>query len=205
MMVTVIDYNAGNLGSVETALRHLGASFRITTDPALVRKADRIVLPGVGDARAAMDRLERTGIAAALRERVNEGAPMMGICLGSQIVLDRSEESDAACLGLIPGQTVAFDDRPGRKVPHMGWNTIEVARSHRIFTGIPEDVAFYFVHSYYPLPQDPADALSYTSYGEVFASSVGRYNVVTTQFHPEKSGEFGLRMLDNFLGWNGDS
>lgn len=204
-MVTVIDYDAGNLRSVETALHYLGTPFRITADPDEVRTAERIVLPGVGDARAAMDRLEPSGIADALRERVGVGVPMMGICLGSQIVLESSEENDATCLGLIPGRTVAFDDRPGRKVPHMGWNTIEVAHPHPIFTGIPEDAAFYFVHSYYPSPNDPGSALSYTNYGEVFPSAIGRDNVVATQFHPEKSGEFGLKMLDNFLAWNGGS
>lgn len=202
-MLTVIDYDAGNLRSVETALRHLGAAFRISADPEDLRTADRIILPGVGDARAAMDRLNATGLSEALRARVSEGVPMLGICLGTQIILDRSEESDAVCLGLIPGETVRFDERPGCKIPHMGWNTITVRATHPLFRGVPSEASFYFVHSFLPRPARPENVLAETDYHQRFASVLGRDNVLATQFHPEKSGEFGLRMLDNFLAWNG--
>lgn len=203
-MVTVIDYDAGNLRSVETALRRVGVRFHVTSLPSDLKGADRIILPGVGDARAAMDRLRDTGLADALAERVAQGVPTLGICLGSQIILERSQENDAKCLGFLQGETIAFDERPGRKVPHMGWNSIDVCSNHPIFNGIPQDASFYFVHSYYPQPTSRSDILATTEYGEQFASAVGRNNVVATQFHPEKSGEFGLEMLENFIAWQGD-
>ena len=202
-MLTVIDYDAGNLRSVETALRHLGATFRISAEPEHLRTADRIILPGVGDARAAMERLNASGIAEALRTRVFEGVPMLGICLGTQIILDRSEESDATCLGVIHGETVRFDDRPGRKIPHMGWNTLSISTSHPLFHNVPTDAAFYFVHSFFPQPARADTVLAETDYHQHFASVLGQDNVVATKFHPEKSGEFGLRMLNNCLSWDG--
>lgn len=201
-MIAVVDYDAGNLRSVETALRHLGASFVITAEPARLRSADRVIVPGVGDAAAAMRRLDEAGLSDALREQAAAGVPLLGICLGSQIVLDQSAENDASCLGLIAGETVAFDDRPGRKVPHMGWNTIRIDAGHPLFAGIPAGTSFYFVHSYYPRPRDTADCLALCEYGEQFCAVVGHGNVIATQFHPEKSGEPGLTMLGNFLAWN---
>jgi imidazole glycerol-phosphate synthase subunit HisH len=202
-VLTVIDYEAGNLRSVETALQHLGATFTISGDPGVLAEADRIIFPGVGDAAAAMTRLDEGGLSGILRSRAKEGVPILGICLGSQIILEGSEENDATCLGIMEGQTVAFDSRPGRKVPHMGWNTLEIRRDHPLFTGIPGEAAFYFVHSYYPRPAADRDILAVTEYGETFPSAIGRKNVVATQFHPEKSGEFGLKMIQNFLSWNG--
>ncbi len=202
--MTVIDYEAGNLRSVETALHHLGATFVVTGNPATLSNADRIIFPGVGDAAAAMLRLEETGLAEELRNKAAEGVPILGICLGSQIILERSEENNAMCLGILDGRTIAFNARPGIKVPHMGWNTIDVCRPHPLFTDIPEDASYYFVHSYYPQPADDRDILAVTHYyGEIFPSAIGRKNVVATQFHPEKSGEFGLQMIDNFLSWDG--
>ncbi len=200
-MIAVIDYEAGNLRSVETALRHLGATFRITSVPEDVVAADRVIVPGVGDAHAAMGRLDSAGLSDAIRESAARSRPVLGICLGSQIVLDRSEENDARCLGLIAGAAVAFDGRRGRKIPHMGWNTIRTARPHPILHGVSEDTSFYFVHSYYPAPTDPATCLATCEYGEEFCAVVGRDTIVATQFHPEKSGEPGLRMLSNFLEW----
>lgn len=201
-MIAVVDYDAGNLRSVETALRHLGATFAITDDPVQVRAADRVIVPGVGDAAAAMNQLTATGLADAVRDQAAAGTPLLGICLGSQIVLDRSEENDAGCLGLIAGAAVAFDNRAGRKVPHMGWNTIEVSIAHPLFDGIAAHSSFYFVHSYYPQPAAADSCLAVCDYGERFCAVVGRSNVVATQFHPEKSGEPGLTMLGNFLSWN---
>ena len=203
MALTVIDYEAGNLRSVETALRRLGARFSITSDAEAVRGADRIILPGVGDAAAAMNRLRSAGLESAIDYAVGNGVPFLGICLGSQIVLTRSEENDAVCLDLIPGTAVRFGARAERKVPHMGWNDIRVERDHPIFYDIPVEAAFYFVHSYFPVPDDLTMVLATTDYGESFPSVIGAANIVATQFHPEKSGEFGLRMLSNFLAWNG--
>jgi len=204
-VLTVIDYDAGNLRSVETALHHLGTRFVLTGDSHVLTRATQIILPGVGDARAAMENLSRTGLAEILRAKAAEGLPILGICLGSQIILERSEENDATCLGLLPGKTVAFGGQVKEKVPHMGWNTLTIRRDHPLFTDIPDDAAFYFVHSYYPQPTDRDDVFATTSYGREFPSVVGRNNVIATQFHPEKSGEFGLRMLHNFLNWKGRS
>lgn len=200
-MIAVVDYEAGNLRSVETALRYLGASFLVTAEPERLRTASRVIVPGVGDAAAAMERLNTLGMSGALREFSRLGRPLLGICLGSQIVLDRSQENQAEGLGIIAGEAVAFDDRPGRKVPHMGWNTLQSVVQHPLFAGIEAETSFYFVHSYYPRPADERDCLAITDYEEKFCSVVGRDNVVATQFHPEKSGEPGLRMLHNFLHW----
>ncbi|MEX2445364.1 MAG: imidazole glycerol phosphate synthase subunit HisH [Alkalispirochaeta sp.] len=201
-MIAVIDYDAGNLRSVETALRYVGAPFVVTADPERLRTADRVIVPGVGDAAAAMDRLNSLCMSDALREFARSGRPFLGICLGSQIVLDRSQENNARCLGIVPGEAVAFDERPGRKVPHMGWNTLQPRRTHPLFAGIEPETSFYFVHSYVPRPDQERDCLAVTDYEETFCSVVGRDNVVATQFHPEKSGEPGLRMLQNFVEWN---
>lgn len=201
-MIAVVDYDAGNLRSVETALRYLGVQYAVIADAERLRTADRVVVPGVGDAAAAMTRLNALGMSDALREFARSGRPFLGICLGSQIVLERSQENDATCLGIIPGEAVAFGDLSGRKVPHMGWNTLEPEVSHPIFAGIEPETSFYFVHSYFPRPMDDGTCLATTEYGERFCSVVGRENVVATQFHPEKSGEPGLRMLHNFLEWN---
>ena len=202
-MLTVIDYDAGNLRSVETALRHLGATFRISAEPEHLRTADRIILPGVGDARAAMERLNASGIAEALRTRVSEGVPMLGICLGTQIILDRSEESDAVCLGLIPGRPFGLTTVPAARSPIWAGTLSPFLRLTRCFTTFPPEAAFYFVHSFFPQPASSENVLAETDYHQRFASVLGQDNVVATQFHPEKSGEFGLQMLDNFLSWDG--
>ena len=202
MSVVVIDYDAGNIRSVETVLARLGATFSVSRDSASVASADRIIIPGDGEARASMDVLAERGFIGELNAARVRGVPILGICIGAQIVLDRSDESDTACLGFIPGAARRLSGADGRKVPHMGWNTIRTVRNHPIMTDIPPDTSFYFVHSYYPDPADEADSVAQCEYGETFSAVIAHDTVVATQFHPEKSGEFGVRMVENFLGWN---
>lgn len=204
MRAAVIDYRAGNLRSVETALRHLGADFRITERPEEVLRADRLIVPGVGEARAAMEVLEPGGLAAAVREFVASGRPTLGICLGTQVIFERSEERDTPCLGILPGVVRRFPPglrAAGLKVPHMGWNRVFARGAHPLLAGVPDGSYFYFVHSYYPQPADQAMVLAECEYGLRFAAGVGRGNLAAFQFHPEKSGEPGLRLLANFLEW----
>ncbi|MBN2353888.1 MAG: imidazole glycerol phosphate synthase subunit HisH [Spirochaetales bacterium] len=202
MRVTVVDYGAGNLKSVETALRFLSADFTVSADPGDVIRADKVIFPGVGEAAAAMATLKKTGLGEALALFHRGGRPLLGICLGSQIVLDRSEESDTACLGLVPGTARLFPKQPGFKVPHMGWNRVRPLRPHPLFAGVPESASFYFVHSYYPEPEAKEDRIAATDYVIPFTSALARDNLCAVQFHPEKSGRVGLRMLGNFLAMN---
>ena len=199
MKTAVIDYEAGNLRSVETALGHLGADYYVSPEPKDILKADRVVFPGVGEARSAMEVLNRRGLGDAIRETAEKGKPLFGICLGSQIVLDGSEERDAECLGLIPGTARRFTETPGLKIPHMGWNTLRLESSHPVFAGLPDESSFYFVHSYYPDPGDDAVCIGSTEYAVRFCAAFARDNIVATQFHPEKSGKNGLLLLKNFL------
>ena len=205
-MTAIVDYRAGNLTSVRLAFEAIGAPAEVTADPAAIRAADRILFPGVGAAGAAMSNLAATGLAPVLRERVAAGVPFLGICLGTQILFERSEEDGGvACLGLLRGEARRFV-APTRadKIPHMGWNQARIERPHPLLEGIPDGSDFYFVHSYYPAPADPADAVCTTEYaGTRFASMVGRGNLAATQFHPEKSGRAGLRLLANFARWDG--
>ncbi|SIQ78790.1 imidazole glycerol phosphate synthase subunit hisH [Alkalispirochaeta americana] len=201
MSVVIVDYDAGNLRSVESAFSYLQEPFRVTREPDDVRGADRLVLPGVGDARAAMGVLEERGLVSAIREFLARGNPFLGICLGSQIILDRSDESGASCLGILEGTATAFDPGQGLKIPHMGWNTITPRGDHPLLRDLSRESSFYFVHSFFPNPRDPGDVLAWCDYGVSFAAVVGRGNLAATQFHPEKSGEAGLRLLRNFLGW----
>jgi len=199
MKTGVIDYDAGNLRSVETALRRLGADFIVSSRPEELLATDRLIFPGVGDARAAMEVLARHGLAEAIQTFFTSGRPLLGICLGSQIVLDASEENGARCLGLIPGTAKRFSSDMGMKVPHMGWNQLYHEERHPLLKGIPRGASFYFVHSYYPSPSEREHVYGTTEYGIQFASVIGRENLIAVQFHPEKSGEVGLRMLENFL------
>ncbi len=203
-MIAIIDYNAGNLASVARAVAHLGLAYAVTSDPDRIRRAERIIFPGVGAAGAAMESLRRSGVDAVLREQAAAGKPVLGICLGSQIILGHSEENDTACLNLLPGQARAFPaamtggDGMPLKIPHMGWNRIDRRRDHPLFAGIGPEDEFYFVHSFYPLPEQPQQVLAVTEHGIRFASVIGHGNLVATQFHLEKSGRPGLRMLRNF-------
>ena len=200
-MIAIVDYEAGNIRSAALALAHFGAAHVVTTDPATVRSADRIVIPGDGEARAAMESLQDSGLAEAIVAAAAHGVAILGICIGAQIVLDRSDERDVACLGLIPGRAVKLDRRDGLKVPHMGWNTIRTVTPHPIMNGVPDDASVYFVHSYVPEPERVADAVAVCHYGRDFSAVIAHRNVVATQFHPEKSGPVGLRMIENFLEW----
>ncbi len=205
-MIFIVDYKAGNITSVQRALAHLGVESRITPDPDLVRRADKVIFPGVGQAASAMQVLRERGLDLALGEAFARGAPILGICLGAQIVMTRSEEGDTRCLNLIPGisRRFSFAD-PSLKIPHMGWNRIRIVRDHPVLQGIRTDEEFYFVHSYYPQPEDPSFVAAECEYGTAFPAVIGRANLVAAQFHPEKSGAVGLRVLRNFIAWNGKS
>jgi glutamine amidotransferase len=204
VQVAVVDYRAGNLRSVQIALRHLGADFASTQRAEDLGSARRLIVPGVGEARAAMEALEAGGLAQAIREFVSSGRPVLGICLGAQVIFQRSEERDTACLGLLPGTVRRFPPglrAAGLKVPHMGWNRVFPSRAHPLLAGIFEGSFFYFAHSFYPDPADPKLVLAACDYGLRFAAGVGRGNLAAFQFHPEKSGPAGLRLLANFLAW----
>ena len=205
--VAIVDYGAGNLTSVAYALRHLGHDCTITADPDVVAAASRVVFPGVGAAGAAMANLRERGLDRAIRDVLADGRPVLGICVGCQVVFERSaEDGGTPCLGLLPGTVELFRFPPGvkRKVPHMGWNVVQFERPHEVFAGIPQGSRFYFVHSYHPLPADPELVLATSVYGEVrFAAAVCRDNLIAVQFHTEKSGDVGLRLLDNFVKWDG--
>jgi len=206
-MIAIIDYKAGNLISVERAVKHIGADCIITSDPAQIAASDRIIFPGVGAAGSAMESLARLQLDKSLSFAFKENKPILGICLGSQIILEQSEEQNTSCLGLIPGKVVSFLDNMedenniSLKVPHMGWNTISLKTSHPVLKDINTDNSFYFVHSYYPVPTKTAHILAETTYGISFASILGFKNLIATQFHPEKSGAIGLQLLKNFLQW----
>ncbi len=199
-MIAVVDYGAGNLRSVERALAHVGAAFFTTDRPEDLARADRLVFPGVGEARAAMEVLAARGLGEAVVEFARSGRPLLGICIGAQVVLERSEERDTPCLGLIAGTAVRFRTSPELKVPHIGWNQVRQVRPHAVFAGIPDGACFYYVHSYYPQVADSGLVIGETDYGGPFAGAFARDNIVAVQFHPEKSGSHGLRLLANFAG-----
>ncbi len=200
-MIGVVDYDAGNLRSVETVLRHLGADFFISNDPEKLSKAEKMIFPGVGEAKASMEVLEKTGLDRIVKAFADSGRPLLGICLGCQIFFDYSEESDTVCLGIIPGQIKKFPSDMGLKVPHMGWNQVKHENRHPVFADIPENSSFYFVHSYYPAPSNNKNEIGSSEYGISFTAAAADKNVVATQFHPEKSGEVGLKLISNFINW----
>ena len=203
-MIAIIDYKAGNLTSVQLAFRALGSEAVVTSDPQTILAAERVVFPGVGAAGSAMRNLADLHLIPVLKEVSARGTPFLGICLGTQILFDFSEEDGGTpTLGILPGRVPRFrPSDPWDKVPQMGWNQVKILRTHPLLEGIADESEFYFVHSYYPAPADPVLAVGTTDYAEVtFASMVGRGNVVATQFHPEKSGRIGLRLLANFTQW----
>ncbi|MEW5725483.1 MAG: imidazole glycerol phosphate synthase subunit HisH [Thermodesulfobacteriota bacterium] len=209
MTLAIVDYEAGNLTSVARAIRSFGFEAVVTQDPETILRAGRVIFPGVGAAGSAMASLKRLGLDRVLRQVRDAGAPLLGICLGTQIIFDFSEEDGGVeCLGLLPGVTRRFPaDLRGNggklKVPHMGWNQVQKVREHPVLAGIEPDHEFYFVHSYYADPADPDLAAGWTDYGLRIASIVARDNLIATQFHPEKSGRPGLTLLRNFCEWDG--
>ena len=201
-MITIVDYKAGNLTSVKRALDHLGIENQISKDPDVVRSAEKIIFPGVGAAGAAMDVLKERNLDSALKEAFEKGIPILGICIGCQVILTHSEEDDTPCLDLIPGETVRFQlNDPALKIPHMGWNAVRATQPHPILSHLHPGDEFYFVHSYYPQPDDPIRVYAVSDYGGEFPVAIGVDNLFAVQFHAEKSGALGLRLLKNFLEW----
>ena len=207
-MIAIIDYKAGNLASVARALSYLGFRCRVTQEQKEIVEADRVIFPGVGSAGQAMHDLKRRGIDKALHEVHESGKPFMGICLGSQIILEESEEKNTTCLGLLHGRVRRFpapllsDNGDTLKVPHMGWNRVQFIKVHPVFRDINPEDEFYFVHSYFPLPESEDAIIGTTEYGITFASVLGEGSLIAVQFHPEKSGPIGLQILKNFCQWD---
>lgn len=199
-MIAVIDYGVGNLFSVEKALMQFATDVLITGDKELIAKADKLVLPGVGDFGECMSNLEATGLIPTIRECIAKGTPLLGICIGEQILFEGSEESpEAKGLGIFKGM-VRRIQAPGLKVPHMGWNSVTFSQpNHPLFAHLGEHSYFYFVHSYHCVPEDASIITATTEYGEKLTAAVAKDNVMATQFHPEKSGDVGLQVLKNFI------
>jgi glutamine amidotransferase len=196
--VVVVDYGAGNLHSVSRAVVNAGTRPLVTSNPAYVEDAEALIVPGVGAAADTMANLRQTGFVEPIRDYVTSGRPFLGVCMGLQALFDVSEEGgEHECLGILSGRVVRFPE--GLKVPHIGWNEVRQVRPHPIYDGVPDGAYFYFLNSYYPSPEDREVVIGETEYGVTFPSVVARENVVATQFHPEKSGDAGLRMYANFL------
>ena len=213
--IVVIDYESGNLRSVAKALETTGVSPVVTSDAAVIARADALILPGVGSGPAAMAALEKRGLVEPIREYASSGRPFLGICLGLQLLLEHTEEGDAPCLGIVQGRVKRFPDGSpdgspgglpnGLKIPHMGWNSVHLESQHvqrarhPVLDGVDQDSYFYFVHSYYAQPSDASAVAGSTDYGVTFCSILAKDNLVATQFHPEKSGAMGLRIYQNFV------
>ena len=197
-MIAVVDYGAGNLASVVNALNRIGAHVDVTHDPAVIRAANGVIVPGVGAAADTMKHLSGLELTGVIKDVIAADRPYLGICMGMQVLLTRSlEGGDHPCLDVIPGTVRKLPD--GQPIPHMGWNQVSINGEHPLFEGIPDNTDFYFVHSYYVDPDDHEWAGGFTEYGKSFVSAVCRGNVMGTQFHPEKSGTWGLRLLENFV------
>ena len=203
-MAVIVDYDAGNLRSVQRACSEVGLTAIISDDPEAIRHADRVIFPGVGAAGSAMRSIRKSGVDVALRQAFGSGVPILGICLGLQISLEFSEEDDQTTLGFLPGRVCRFQLRdPELKIPHMGWNAIEVQRAHPLLEDIKDGDEFYFVHSFFPEPDDAANIFALAQYERDFCCAAGLDNFFGTQFHPEKSGRVGLGILDRFRNWDG--
>jgi len=206
--IAIVDYGMGNLRSVQKALAHVApeAGIAITADPGAIRGADRVVFPGQGAMPDCMRCLNESGVGEAVEEAAR-GKPFLGLCIGLQMLFERSAEGDTPGLGLLPGRVRAFEMTPplraaGYKIPHMGWNEVWQAAPHALWKGVPDGTRFYFVHSYYCVPGEPALTAATTRYPDAFTSAIARDNIFATQFHPEKSSAAGLTVLSNFATWN---
>lgn len=199
-MIAVIDYDAGNIKSVEKALQMLGEEVIITRDREVLLKADKVILPGVGAFGDAMARLNEYGLVEIIKEIVSRGTPFLGICLGLQLLFDSSDEAPGVeGLGLLPGKIVRFDDNAGLKIPQIGWNALSFPRECKLFSGIDEGSFVYFVHSYYLKADDENDVVATAEYANHIHAAVARDNIYACQFHPEKSSSVGLKILKNFI------
>lgn len=198
--VAMVDYDAGNTLSVRRALEKVGAVVDLTPDPDVVGRADAVVLPGVGAFGDCMRKLRERGMDEACLEAYRSGTPFLGVCIALQVLFERSAESPGVeGLRILPGGVARFASN-GLKVPHMGWNELALARSHPVLDGLDGE-AFYFVHSYYPEPDEPSDVLGTSEYGVQFCAAAGRENLIAVQFHAEKSSRAGLKLYENFLSW----
>lgn len=198
-MIAIIDYDAGNLKSVEKALQFLGEECKITRDKEEILEADKVILPGVGAFETAMKKLEHYGLVDVIKMVAKKGTPFLGICLGLQLMFDSSEEGPGVKgLGLLPGKIVGFPKKEGFKIPHMGWNSLQIKEGSTLFKGLPENPYVYFVHSYYLQAENPEDVAATTDYITEVHASVEHGNLFACQFHPEKSGDVGLTILKNF-------
>ena len=203
-MIAVIDYGAGNIRNVVNAVNKLGYRVQLTSDPDKLLSADTVILPGVGAAGDTVSSLRKLNLIEPVRRIVTENRPFMGICIGLQILFTETEEDKGQkCLDVFSGMVKRFP--VGQKIPHMGWNQVKQKISHPVFEGVPDNSNFYFVHSYYVDPGDKSLVAGTTEYGVEFCSIIARGNVIGTQFHPEKSGDVGLKIYDNFLRYAGNS
>ena len=199
-MTAIIDYDAGNIKSVEKALTSLGEEAVITRDKNVLLQAERVILPGVGAFGDAMEKLNSYGLVQIIREVIDKGTPFLGICLGLQLLFERSEESPGVSgLGILPGEILRIPDGDGLKIPHIGWNSLRFPHAGRLFKGIGEEAYVYFVHSYYLKAADEGIVKATTEYGTLIHASVEKDNIFACQFHPEKSSEVGLSILRNFI------
>ena len=200
-MIAIVDYDAGNIKSVEKALQHLGEKPVVTRDTEEIFKADKVIVPGVGAFEDAMKRMESYNLKEVLRDVAGKGTPILGICLGLQLFFERSDESEQNVEGLclLPGEIVRFPETEGYKIPHMGWNSIEINPKSRLLRNIPNRSYVYFVHSYYLKARNEEDVAATTDYIVDVHAAAEHDNIFATQFHPEKSGEIGLQILNNFI------
>jgi glutamine amidotransferase len=198
-MISIVDYGMGNLRSVQKAFEKLGVAAKIVTLPEEIQAAEKLVLPGVGAFRDAILELQRQELVEPIKTHIQADKPFLGICLGLQMLFNVSyEDGEWPGLGILPGKIVRFSEHPELKVPHMGWNQLEVVGEPRLLADIPRDAYFYFVHSYFVQPADESVVAARTNYGQRFVSMIARNNLFATQFHPEKSQTFGLKLLKNF-------
>lgn len=200
-MIAILDYDAGNIKSVEKAMQLLGQEVTITRDRREILNADKVILPGVGAFGDAMEKIRQYGLYEVIHEVTEQGTPFLGICLGLQLLFERSEESPGVeGLGILKGEILRIPETPGLKIPHMGWNSLDFRNNGRLFENLPEESYVYFVHSYYLRAADEKIVTAVTEYGTQIHASVEQGNVFACQFHPEKSGDTGLQILKNFAG-----